>query len=171
MPPPTHTHARPIPPCPLMLYCPLVPRYSAAIFTVEGNLLYIWLPLLGANLIFMLYLASTAGERRVQHVPGVLALPRGESAPPPPLGRIGCGEARPAVPPPTFPCCLADTGPTGPTARPTTGPPARRYRQGWVVVPLYTLVTATCTRHPRVLYNHIKRHKKADHEDEGGITG
>ncbi|EFJ50996.1 hypothetical protein VOLCADRAFT_103628 [Volvox carteri f. nagariensis] len=41
---------------------------------------------------------------------------------------------------------------------------------GWVVVPLYTLVTTTCTRNPRALQEHIRRHKKAE-EEEGGITG
>jgi hypothetical protein len=40
-----------------------------------------------------------------------------------------------------------------------------------VVVPLYTLVTATCTRNPRALQHHIRRHKKAETEEEGGVTG
>ncbi len=42
---------------------------------------------------------------------------------------------------------------------------------GWVVVPLYTLVSTTTTRNPRVLHHHIQRHKKAEQEEEGGITG
>ncbi|GIL47273.1 hypothetical protein Vafri_4146 [Volvox africanus] len=41
---------------------------------------------------------------------------------------------------------------------------------GWVVVPLYTLLTTTCVRNPRALQEHIRRHKKAE-EEEGGLTG
>lgn len=65
---------------------------------VSSRLLYVWLPLLGANLLFMVYM-------------------------------------------------------------------------GWVVVPLYTLVSTTCVRNPRALQAHIRRHKKAEAEEEGGITG
>ncbi|KAG2445775.1 hypothetical protein HXX76_000379 [Chlamydomonas incerta] len=71
---------------------------GTSILQVSSRLLYIWLPLLGANLAFMVYM-------------------------------------------------------------------------GWVVVPLYTLVSTTCTRNPRALQSHIRRHKKAEAEEEGGITG
>ncbi|KAG2451434.1 hypothetical protein HYH02_004032 [Chlamydomonas schloesseri] len=69
-----------------------------SILQVSSRLLYVWLPLLGANLAFMVYM-------------------------------------------------------------------------GWVVVPLYTLVSTTCVRNPRALQSHIRRHKKAEAEEEGGITG
>ncbi|KAG2484206.1 hypothetical protein HYH03_016941 [Edaphochlamys debaryana] len=65
---------------------------------LENRLLYIWFPLLGANLAFMLYI-------------------------------------------------------------------------GWVVVPAYTLVSTTCYRNPRTLWHHLRRHKKAEDEEEGGVTG
>lgn len=55
--------------------------------------------------------------------------------------------------------------------RTCTAPQAFMVFLGWVVVPLYTVLTTTCVRNPKVLYERIKRNKKATEEAEGGMAG